>query len=44
MADVLAAVDMSGAATAILPILVLVVGLALTFKGVDLGKRAVRKA
>ncbi len=44
MDEVLAAVDLSGALTAIVPILVVAIGIALAFKGSTLGKRAVSKA
>lgn len=44
MDEVLAAVDLSGALVAIVPILALAIGIALAFKGSDLGKRAVKKA
>ena len=44
MEEVLAAVDLTGALTAIVPILALAIGIALAFKGSDLGKRGIRKA
>lgn len=44
MAEVLAAVDLSGVLTTIVPILVLSIGIAMAFKGQGLGKRAVNRA
>jgi hypothetical protein len=44
MADIFAAVDLSGVATFAIAAGILVIGIAMAFKGTDLGKRAVRKA
>lgn len=44
MANIFAAVDLSGAATALEPILIIAIGLALAFKATTLGKRAISKA
>lgn len=44
MADIFAAIDLSTVATSVVGIGVLIIGVAMAFKGVDLGKRAVRKA
>ncbi len=43
MADIFAAVDLSTVATFVAATGVLVVGIALAFKGIDLSKRAIRK-
>ena len=44
MTAILAAVDLSTVATFVGAAGVLVIGIAMAFKGIDLGKRAVRKA
>lgn len=44
MADILAAVDFASVATWVGASGVVIVGIALAFKGIDLGKRGVRKA
>lgn len=44
MADIFAAVDLSGVAAFVTASGVLIVGIAMAFKGIDLSKRAVRKA
>lgn len=44
MDAVLAAVDLADVVTTLTPILVIAVGIALAFKGVILGKRAIAKA
>lgn len=44
MADIFAAVDFTTVATWVAGVGVAIVGIAMAFKGVDLGKRAVRKA
>lgn len=44
MADIFAAVDFSTVATAVIAIGVSVIGIAMAFKGIDLGKRGVKKA
>lgn len=44
MADIFAAVDLSSVATFVAGAGVLVIGIALAFKGITLGKRAVNKA
>lgn len=44
MADIFAAVDLSTVATFVAGAGVLVIGIALAFKGISLGKRAVNKA
>lgn len=43
MEDIFAAVDIATIAASVTALMVLVVGVALAFKGGDLGKRAVRK-
>ena len=43
MADIFAAVDLSSVATFVAATGVVVVGIALAFKGIDLSKRAIRK-
>ena len=44
MADIFAAVDLSTVQTSVVAIGVLVIGISMAFKGIDLGKRGVRKA
>jgi len=44
MADIFAAVDLSSVATFVSAAGVLIVGIALAFKGISLAKRAVNKA
>lgn len=44
MADIFAAVDLTSVAAFAIATGVLVIGIAMAFKGTDLGKRAVRKA
>jgi hypothetical protein len=44
MEDVFAAVDLSGALTGSVAALVVVIGVALAFKGAGLGKRAIKHA
>lgn len=44
MSDVFAAIDLSGASTAIIALMVVGVGIAMAFKAGALGKRAVGKA
>lgn len=44
MTDIFAAVDLSGVATFVGSAGVLVIGIAMAFKGITLGKRAVNKA
>ncbi len=44
MADIFAAVDLSTVATFAAATGVLIIGIAMTFKGIDLAKRGVRKA
>jgi len=44
MADIFAAVDLTTVATFVAATGVLVVGIALAFKGIDLSKRGVKKA
>jgi hypothetical protein len=44
MADIFAAVDFSTVVTAVVAIGVAVIGIAMAFKGIDLGKRGVKKA
>jgi len=44
MADIFAAVDLTTVATFVSATGVLVIGIAMAFKGIDLGKRGVRKA
>lgn len=44
MASILAAIDLSTIATAIAGAGVVIVGIALAFKAVDIGKRSVNKA
>ena len=44
MAEILAAVDFAGVATWVATAGVAIIGIALAFKGVDLGKRGIRKA
>lgn len=44
MTEVLAAVDLSGALTAVTAALVVGIGIALAFKGQGLGKRAIKTA
>lgn len=43
MADIFAAIDLSTVATSVIGLGVLVVGITMAFKGIDLGKRAVKK-
>lgn len=44
MADIFAAVDMTTVAAWVAGVGVLVIGITMAFKGIDLGKRAVKKA
>ncbi|MFH7043964.1 hypothetical protein ABT392_16830 [Paucibacter sp. JuS9] len=44
MEDILAAVDLAGVATFVGTAGVLIIGIAMAFKGIGLGKRAVRGA
>jgi len=44
MADIFAAVDITGVATFVTATGVLIIGVAMAFKGITLGKRAVNKA
>lgn len=44
MDAILAAVDLDGVATWVAGAGVLIIGIAMAFKGIDLGKRGVRKA
>lgn len=44
MTDIFAAVDLSGVATFVTAAGVLIIGIAMAFKGITLGKRAVNKA
>ncbi len=44
MADIFAAVDLTSVATFVGATGVLVIGIAMAFKGIDLGKRGVKKA
>ena len=44
MADIFAAVDLASVATFVAATGVIIVGLTLAFKGIDLSKRAVKKA
>lgn len=44
MSDVLAAVDLTAVATFVSAAGVLIIGIAMAFKGITLGKRAVNKA
>lgn len=44
MADIFAAVDLSTVATFVSGVGVLVIAIAMAFKGIDLGKRGIRKA
>lgn len=44
MADIFSAVDLSTVATFVGATGVIVIGIVMAFKGIDLGKRAVRKA
>lgn len=44
MADIFAAVDLSSVATWVGTAGVTIIGIALAFKGIDLGKRGIRKA
>ncbi len=44
MADIFAAVDLTTVATWVGATGVLVIGIAMAFKGIDLGKRGVKKA
>lgn len=43
MTDIFAAIDISTIAVSVIGFGVLVIGVAMAFKGVDLGKRVVRK-
>ncbi len=43
MADIFAAVDLDTVAASVVAIGVLVIGITMAFKGIDLGKRGVRK-
>ncbi|EHR42671.1 membrane protein [Alishewanella jeotgali] len=44
MADIFAAVDMTAVATFVGAVGILIIGIAMAFKGISLGKRAVNKA
>lgn len=44
MEDIFAAVDLSTVVASVTAIGVIVIGIALAFKGIDLGKRGVKKA
>lgn len=44
MADIFAAVDLSTVAAFVVATGVVIIGIAMAFKGIDLGKRGVRKA
>jgi len=44
MTDIFAAVDMTSVATFVGATGVLIIGIAMAFKGIDLGKRGVKKA
>ena len=44
MADIFAAVDLTTVSAFVVATGVLVIGIAMAFKGIDLGKRGVRKA
>jgi len=44
MDAILAAVDLAGVATWVIASGVLIIGIAMAFKGIDLGKRGVKKA
>ena len=44
MADIFAAVDFTTVAASVIVIGVAVIGIAMAFKGIDLGKRGVKKA
>lgn len=44
MTAIFSAIDMSAVATAVTAIGVLIIGVAMVFKGITLGKRAVNKA
>lgn len=44
MADIFAAVDFTSVATWVIGAGVAIVGIAMAFKGIDLGKRGVKKA
>ncbi len=43
MADIFAAIDISTVAAAVIGLGVGIIGITVAFKGIDLGKRAVRK-
>lgn len=43
MGDIFAAVDLTTVAASVVAMGVLIIGVAMTFKGIDLGKRGVRK-
>jgi hypothetical protein len=43
MADIFAAIDLATVAASVVGIGVLVIGITMAFKGIDLGKRGVRK-
>lgn len=44
MADIFAAVDLTTVAASVTAIGVLVIGITMAYKGIDLGKRGVKKA
>lgn len=44
MSEIFAAVDLSTVSAAVIAIGVLVIGINMAFKGIDLGKRGVKKA
>lgn len=44
MTEIFAAVDLGGVTTWVVASGVLIIGIAMAFKGIDLGKRGVRKA
>jgi hypothetical protein len=44
MADIFAAVDLTSVATFVAATGVIVIGITMAFKGIDLGKRGVKKA
>lgn len=44
MEAILASVDLAGVATAVTAMGILIVGIAMVFKGIDLSKRGVKKA
>lgn len=44
MTEIFAAVDMTGVTTWVVATGVLIIGIAMAFKGIDLGKRGIKKA